>query len=86
MKKVIVFFELLDGLTAEEIRDKHEKLVGFQEIKRHMIFDVNMDLIRQTRYVAGGGILQQRQQALLIQAWYLVTAFVLLSYLLVYMV
>ena len=30
MKKVIVAFELLDGLTAEEIHDGHEKIVGFQ--------------------------------------------------------
>ena len=54
MKKLIVAFELLDGLTAEKIRDGHEKLVGFKEIKCHMIFDVRMDFTQKSRYVAGG--------------------------------
>ena len=54
MKKVILAFELLNGLTAEEIRDGHEKRIGFQEIKRHMIFDVKIHFTRKERYVARG--------------------------------
>ena len=53
MKKVIAAFELINGLTAEEIRDGKKKLVGFQKIKYHMILDVKMDLTRKARYVAG---------------------------------
>ena len=42
-----------DG-TVEQARSKKEGLVGYQEIKCHMNFDVKMDLTRKARFVAGG--------------------------------
>ena len=46
---------LVKGNTPEQLRDGLAKgnYVGFQEIKRHMIFDVKMDLTRKARFVAG---------------------------------
>jgi hypothetical protein len=53
MKNVGVAFEIWDGGTIEDARSG-KKLVGYQEIKCHMIFDVKMDLTRKARFVAGG--------------------------------
>jgi hypothetical protein len=45
-------FETWDG-SVQEARDG-KKLVGYQEIRCHMVFDVKMDLTRKARFVAGG--------------------------------
>ena len=55
MKKVIVAFELIDGFTPEEMRNrKCDMLKGLQEIGCHMILDVKTTLTRKARLVAGG--------------------------------
>jgi len=46
------FEEWTEG-TLKDARDG-KKLVGYQEISCHMIFDVKMDLTRKARFVAGG--------------------------------
>ena len=44
-----------DGVTPEEVQSgKASDMIGFQEIKCHMIFDVKMDFTRKARFVAGG--------------------------------
>ncbi|HSN67533.1 MAG TPA: reverse transcriptase domain-containing protein [Fusibacter sp.] len=48
----IAFKEWTEG-TKEDIQKKR-KLVGYQQIFCHMIFDVKMDLTRKARFVAGG--------------------------------
>ena len=40
--------------TVEQARSKKEGLIGYQEIKCHMIFDVKMDLTKKARFMAGG--------------------------------
>ena len=45
--------EKVKGLSPEEVR-KGQVLIGYQEIKCHMIFDVKMDMTRKARFVAGG--------------------------------
>ena len=43
------------GVTPDDVRNGRVKdMVGFQEIKCHMIFDVKMDFTRKARFVAGG--------------------------------
>ena len=55
MKKVIVAFELIDGFTTEEMRNrKCDMLKGLQEIGCHMILDVKTTLTRKARLVARG--------------------------------
>ena len=54
MKNVLVAFETWEeGLLEDAMRG--QKLVGYQEIHCHMIFDINMDrpFTRKARYVAG---------------------------------
>ena len=55
MKNVRVAFERWDGGTKEEARDG-KKLVGYQEIGCHMVFDIKLDGLfrRKARLVAGG--------------------------------
>ena len=55
MSKVRVAFERWDNGTLEEARSG-KKLVGYQEIGCHMIFDIKMDgeFTRKARLVAGG--------------------------------
>jgi hypothetical protein len=51
MKKIHEAMQEFDG-TQE---DAKEKLIGFQEIHCHMIFDVKMEgLVRKVWFVAGG--------------------------------
>jgi len=54
MQNVMVAFKLLD-ITVEEARSG-KVLVGHQEIKCHMIFDIKMDgmFTRKARFVTGG--------------------------------
>ena len=55
MSKVRVAFERWDEGTLEEARSG-KKLIGYQEIGCHMIFDIKMDgeFTRKARLVAGG--------------------------------
>ena len=47
--------EMANSRVAFQILDADEQLlVGFTEIKCHLIFDIMMDLTRKGRYVAGG--------------------------------
>jgi len=54
-KKVKVSWHALHHLTPEQVRtgQAHE-LIGYQEIKCHMVFDVKMDFTRKARFVAQG--------------------------------
>ena len=52
-RKVKVAWTVDDTATKEDVRaGKH--LIGYTEIKCHMIFDVKMDFTRKARFVAGG--------------------------------
>jgi len=53
MKNVLPAFEEWTEGNVKDARDG-KKLVGYQEITCHMIFDVKMDLTRKARFVAGG--------------------------------
>ncbi|EJK65517.1 hypothetical protein THAOC_13609, partial [Thalassiosira oceanica] len=47
-------FEPIEGITPEQARKSVAPLIGYQEIKCHMIFDVKMDGTCKSRFVAGG--------------------------------
>eukprot|EP00957_Ditylum_brightwellii_P132163 10077067-Ditylum_brightwellii.AAC.1 len=55
MKKATPAFEKEEELSPDDVRNG-KGLVGYQEIKCHMIFDIKMDgnFTRKARYVAGG--------------------------------
>jgi hypothetical protein len=53
MKNVRPAFERWDEGTIDDARTG-KRLVGFQEIACHMVFDIKMDFTRKARYVAGG--------------------------------
>jgi hypothetical protein len=43
------------GFTTQEIQEnKPDTMIGYQDIKFHIIFDVKMDFSRKVRFVAGG--------------------------------
>ena len=56
MAKAQVSYKQVEGNPSPEDvrRNKVNALIGFQEIKNHIIFDVKMDFTRKARYVAGG--------------------------------
>lgn len=55
MAKAKVSWEVLDGVSVEDARSgKVDKLIGYQEIRNHLVFDVKMDFTRKARYCAGG--------------------------------
>jgi hypothetical protein len=55
MSKVRVAWKTVDDYTPEQVRaGKAVTLIGYQEIKCHVIFDVKMDFTRKARFVAGG--------------------------------
>ena len=55
MTKVKVAWKNVNGVTPVQARTgKEPSLIGFQEIRCHVIFDVKMDFIRKARFVAGG--------------------------------
>ncbi len=55
MAKVKVAWKTADGVTLEQARTgKEPSLIGIQEIRCHVIFDVKMDFTRKARFVAGG--------------------------------
>lgn len=53
LRKVKVAYETRDDLNIEDVR-RGRALIGYTEIKCHMIFDVKMDFTRKARFVAGG--------------------------------
>jgi hypothetical protein len=56
-EKVRVAWEVKHGVTPQQIRDgKSNALVGYQEIKGHMVFDIKMDFTRKARFVADGNL------------------------------
>ena len=55
MSKVKVAWKPCDDVKPEQARTgKAKGLIGFQEIKCHVIFDVKMDFTRKARFMAGG--------------------------------
>jgi hypothetical protein len=55
MSKVKVAWKSAEGVTLEQARSgKEPSMIGFQEIRCHVIFDVKMDFTRKARFVAGG--------------------------------
>lgn len=53
LRKVKVAWEVRDDLEISDVRSG-KALIGYTEIKCHMIFDVKMDFSRKARFVAGG--------------------------------
>ena len=54
MRKVKVAWETKEGIDPKDVRSgKNRDLIGFQEIKCHIIFDVKMSFERKARFVAG---------------------------------
>jgi hypothetical protein len=68
LNKIMIVFNIKDNITPEMIRGDSKLLPGFQEIKCHWVFDVNMDLTRKSRFVAGGHMTTTPMQT--IRAWY----------------
>ena len=55
MSKVKVAWRSNDKYTPDDVRHGRAlDMIGFQEIKCHIIFDVKMDFTRKARFVAGG--------------------------------
>lgn len=55
MKKVAVAYKPKEGVVPQDERmGKINDMLGFQEIKCHIIFDVKMDFTKKARFVAGG--------------------------------
>jgi Reverse transcriptase (RNA-dependent DNA polymerase) len=55
MSKVKVAWTVADGVSPEQARTANElSMIGYQEIRCHVIFDVKMDFTRKARFVAGG--------------------------------
>jgi hypothetical protein len=59
MEKVGVAYMVKHGITPDDVRNGRVKdMIGFQEIKCHVVFDVKMDFTRKARFVAGGHMTQ----------------------------
>jgi hypothetical protein len=59
MTKVSVAYKPKEGVTPEDVRSgKVHDMIGYQEIKCHIIFDVKMDFTRKARFVASGHMTQ----------------------------
>ena len=56
VRNVMSAFEKRPDISVEEARAGKTKLIGYQEIRCHMIFDIKMDgnFTRKARFVAGG--------------------------------
>ena len=55
MAKVKLAWRTADGVSPEQARTgKESTIIGFQEIRCHVIFDVKLDFTRKSRFVAGG--------------------------------
>ena len=53
LNKVKVTWEAREELSVNVVHLGQE-LIGYTEIKCHMIFDIKMDFTRKARFVAGG--------------------------------
>jgi hypothetical protein len=54
MSKVKIACKANDNYIPKEVqRWKANNLVGYQEIKCHVIFDIKMDFMQKARFVAG---------------------------------
>ena len=62
MKNVRPAFERWDEGTIDDAR-AGKRLVGFQEIACHMVFEIKMDFTRKARYVAGGNTTEPPAEA-----------------------
>jgi hypothetical protein len=59
MSKVSVAYKPKEGVTPNDVRSgKVSDMIGYQEKKCHIIFDVKMDFTRKARFVAGGHMTQ----------------------------
>jgi hypothetical protein len=61
MARVIQAFEPQENITPEDVRKgRYQPLLGFQEMRCHMIFDIKMDgkFTRKARLVAGGHMVE----------------------------
>jgi hypothetical protein len=59
MLKVSVAYKPKEGVTPEDVcGGKVHDMIGYQEIKCHIIFDAKMDFTRKARFVAGGHMTQ----------------------------
>jgi hypothetical protein len=59
MAKVSVAYKPREDVTPDNVRKGRVKdMLGFQEIKCHIVFDVKMDFTRKARFVAGGHMTQ----------------------------
>ena len=55
VSKVKVVWTVADGVSPEQARTgKEPSMIGYQELRCHVIFDVKMDFTRKARFVAGG--------------------------------
>ena len=54
MGKANVAYVPVENMTVEQARRSEGELIGFQEIKCHIVFDVKMDFTRKARFVVGG--------------------------------
>ena len=54
MSKASVAYVPMNGITTQQVQSNQcDALRGFQEIQKHIIFDVKMDFTRKVRFVAG---------------------------------
>jgi hypothetical protein len=59
MAKVSVAYKSRKDVTPDDVRKgRVSDMLGFQEIKCHIVFDVRMDFTRKARFVAGGHMTQ----------------------------
>jgi hypothetical protein len=59
MSKVSVAYKPKENVTPDDVRKgRVQDMLGFQEIKCHIVFDVKMDFTRKARFVAGGHMTQ----------------------------
>ena len=55
MSKVSIAYKAKEGISPNDVRSgRVPDMIGYQEIKCHIIFDVKMDFTRKARFVAGG--------------------------------
>ena len=55
MNRVKVVWAAADGVSSKQAQtDKESSMIGYQEIRCHVIFNVKMDFTRKARFVAGG--------------------------------
>jgi hypothetical protein len=59
MEKVSIAYKPQEGVIPQNVQTGQVKeMLGYQEIKCHIIFDIKMDFTRKARFVAGGHMTQ----------------------------